>query len=139
VNKDQFHLKLLKFFHYIVAGLSCAFASLFSIHAYIGWLTMHGRGPFHDAFTNFPSSNFGVMFFILGIVAVCLGWLFGGAIAYAGYSIGRRKHHMFCLVVAGLLCAMCNPFSTALGVFAFIVLLRPSVKELFQPPAPQVD
>jgi hypothetical protein len=131
MNNDEQHLKLLAIFHYILAGLSCLFSSVFLIHAYIGWSEMHGTGVFHEAAKNPPPPGFGIMFFILGIGAVFCGWLFGAAIAYAGYSIGRREHHLYCLIVAGLMCAMCNPFGTVLGVFTFVVLLRPSVKELF--------
>ena len=72
------------------------------------------------------------MFFIFGTIAVLCGWLFGAAIAYAGHSIGKRKHYLFILIIAGLMCAMCNPFGTVLGVFTFVVLLRPSVKERFE-------
>jgi hypothetical protein len=49
----------------------------------------------------------------------------------AGRSLARRKRYLFCLIVAGTMCVMCNPLGTVLGVFTIVVLLRPSVKELF--------
>jgi hypothetical protein len=38
---------------------------------------------------------------------------------------------MFCLVTAGLACLF-QPVGLVLGVFTFLVLLRPSVKILFE-------
>ena len=63
-------------------------------------------------------------FIVLGLsVATC--------VAFAGRFLARRKHYLFCLVVAGVTAVMCIPFGTILGVFTIIVLMRPSVKEAF--------
>jgi len=35
------------------------------------------------------------------------------------------------MVVAGSICLVCNPLGTVLGVFTIIVLMRPSVRQLF--------
>lgn len=51
---------------------------------------------------------------------------------FAGRSLSRRRHYVFCLVAAGLAC-LSFPLGTALGVFTFMVLQRPSVKALFGP------
>jgi len=92
---------------------------------------IHGSGPFHTPAKNGPPPEFGYIFMVMGGLAVVFGWLFGAAIAFSARSIRKRKHHMFSLIIAGVMCVMCNPFGTALGVFTFIVLLRPSVKELY--------
>ena len=42
----------------------------------------------------------------------------------------RRRDGNEALIVAGLECMM-MPFGTVLGVFTIIVLLRPSVRQLF--------
>lgn len=64
-------------------------------------------------------------------------WLYGGLIMYAGRCIGKRKGHTFILVMA-VLNFFQVPLGLVLGIFTFIVLLRPSVKSLFtrQPVAP---
>lgn len=63
-------------------------------------------------------------FIVLGLtVATC--------VALAGRFLARRKHYLFCLIVAGVTAAMCMPFGTMLGVFSIIVLVRPAVKEAF--------
>ena len=49
----------------------------------------------------------------------------------AGWWLAKRKHYWFCFVVACLACAF-SPLGTVLGVFTIIVLLRPSVKALFE-------
>src|SRR5438034_237975 len=46
-----------------------------------------------------------------------------------------RRGYLFCLVMAGIACLF-QPFGMILGVFTFIVLLRPSVKTLFGRAAP---
>jgi uncharacterized membrane protein HdeD (DUF308 family) len=84
MNNDDQHLKLLKIFKYILAGLSCFFSSFFLFHVYIGWSQLHGNGIFHEPAKNPPPPEFGWMFFIIGIIAVLCGWLFGAAIAYSG-------------------------------------------------------
>lgn len=55
--------------------------------------------------------------------------LFAGAWMLLGWSL------VVCMVIAGIASATCMPFGTVLGVFTVIVLVRPSVKELFRAPA----
>ena len=57
-------------------------------------------------------------------------WILAFLIFLGGRSLRRRDRYMFCLVVAGISC-MLMPFGTALGVFTILVLLRPSVKQIF--------
>jgi hypothetical protein len=47
--------------------------------------------------------------------------------------LSQRRSRTLCLVVAGLSC-FGVPFGTALGVFTFLVLLRPSVARMFDTP-----
>lgn len=44
--------------------------------------------------------------------------------------LSRRRHHVFCLVIAGIECLV-MPFGTVLGVFTIIVLTKESVREMF--------
>ena len=48
----------------------------------------------------------------------------------AGRFLAARRRHLFCIVIAGIAC-MFMPMGTVLGIFTIIVLMRPSVKELF--------
>ena len=67
-------------------------------------------------------------------MAIVVGWVYAALTAYAGRCIVQRKHLVFVLVVSGLNCVAMNPITTTLGVFTFIVLLRPTVMQLFGNP-----
>jgi hypothetical protein len=71
------------------------------------------------------------MLMAVGAGAVLVGWGFAACLVLAGRSLRDRRRYLFCLVMAGLMCVLCNPLGTILGVFTIIVLVRPSVKELF--------
>jgi hypothetical protein len=130
---DVQHLKLLSIFHYIVAGLTAAFSSMFLIHAGLGLTMLMRPGSFDGK--NRPDPFAGWLFFAMGCAAVAFGWTLAAGIGLGGRFLAKRKHHTFCLVMAGIEAGMCSPFGTVLGVFTIIVLLRPSVKELFNPSA----
>ena len=49
----------------------------------------------------------------------------------AAMFLRQRKHRMFTMVVAGLICLQ-FPFGTILGVFTFVVLMRESVRESYE-------
>lgn len=66
-----------------------------------------------------------------------LGWTTGALVIVSGRSIKRRRRRVFSLIVAGLSCLF-FPFGTALGVFTFIVLLRPSVERLYRAVPPEL-
>ncbi len=48
----------------------------------------------------------------------------------SGLSIHARRHRVFSLVVAAINCIQI-PFGTVLGVFTIVVLMRDSVRELY--------
>jgi hypothetical protein len=73
---------------------------------------------------------FGYLFIGLGSCAVLLGWTVGALTIFAGRCIATHRRRVFSLVMAGINCAS-FPLGTLLGVFTFVVLLRPSVKELY--------
>ena len=129
MDQDLEHLRLLSIFHYVVAAFS-GLCSLFPlIHLGIGIAMLTGRFP--DGQRPDPSLGFVAWIFILfaGAVIVC-GLTFAFCLFLAGRYLANQRHYTFCLVMAGLAC-MFMPFGTVLGVFTIIVLIRPSVKELF--------
>ena len=130
INQDQEHLRLLAIFHYVVAGLTTLFACLPLIHLVVGILAIVTPESMTDKSGNVPPPFFGWMFAIIGGMMIFLGWAFAISLFCAGRFLARRKHYLFCFVIACLNCLFV-PLGTALGVFAIIVLLRPSVKELF--------
>lgn len=73
----------------------------------------------------------GWMFFAIG-VAMSLGFLVMAFLNFfAGRCMSARRKRIFILILSGLN-TMAFPFGTAIGVFTFIVLLRPSVEALFE-------
>ena len=140
VDQDLEHLRLLSIFHYVVGGVLAFFSCFFLVHVTVGLMmimspqTMTGPGgpP--------PAPFFGWLFLILGGSLIVFGWSLATCFLIAGRCLARRRHYLFCMITAGLGC-LWIPFGTVLGVFTFIVLLRPGVKELFSHarPSPSKD
>jgi hypothetical protein len=130
MNKDLQHLKILSIFHYILGGLIAAGSSVFIFHFAVG-VTMI-LSPASMGAAPSPPPIMGWLFAFLGGAAVLFGWGIGIGLIVAGRFLNRRRHHLFCMVTAGIVAALFHPLGTALGVFTIIVLLRPSVKRLFE-------
>ena len=134
MNQDESHLSLLSLLHYVLAALSALFSSFFLIHVAWGISIWRGVSLFPSPPHGGPPVPFGIMMTFMGGAAVLGGWLFAACLIVAGRSLAARRRYLFCLVVAGAACVLCNPLGMGLGVFTFIVLLRPSVKERFGVP-----
>jgi len=67
----------------------------------------------------------------MGCAINLFGWAMAICLAVAGRKLKQRRNYVFCLAAAGIACLF-QPVGVILGVFTFIVLLRPSVKELFR-------
>jgi hypothetical protein len=134
--KDEEQLNNLALGHTVVSAIIALFACMPLIHLSIGIAiivspeSMAGSGK-----NGAPPAFLGWLFAIMGAVFALAGWTLAGFVFAAGRSIKRRRRHLFCLIVAGVSCLF-MPFGTALGVCSFIVLNRPSVKALFEPPKP---
>ena len=73
---------------------------------------------------------FGWIFIIGASVMIVMMWTIAIAILVAGRKLARHTGYRYCLVIAGIECLF-MPIGTVLGVFTIIVLMRPSVKDLF--------
>ena len=130
-NQDEQHLHILSIFHYVVGGLTALFACFPVFHLAMGISMLTGGfGPMPPDET-FPFQLFGLMFVLIPAAIILLGWALAAAIIVAGYFLSKRRNYTFCLVVAGIACIF-MPFGTVLGIFTIIVLVRPSVKALFE-------
>jgi len=123
MNQDKRYLKLLSVFHYVVGGLVAFFACIPFIHLSLGIAMLVGAIDGAPAFA-------GVLLAMIGMIGILMGWTLAVCIIIAGRCLAKRKHYMFCLVMAAITCTF-MPFGTVLGVLTIIVLMRPSVKELF--------
>lgn len=132
MNQDLEHLRLLSVFHYVVAGLVALFACFPLIHFVVG--AGLATGAFDDSGGEARLLGVGIMVFA-GCFILC-GWAMAAAILVAGRKLAAHTSYTYCLVVAGVEC-MIMPFGTVLGVFTIIVLLRESVKRLFEGARPE--
>jgi hypothetical protein len=128
MSKDEEHIRLLSIFHYIVGGIAALFALFPIIHLIMGIAMI--LGCFDDKSGEGPPAFMGYMFITMSLAFMFAGWVFAILLIVAGRFLSKRKHYMFCLITAAIGCIF-MPFGTVLGVFTIIVLMQPSVKELF--------
>jgi hypothetical protein len=129
MNQDLQHLQLLSIFHYVLGGLSGLCACFPLIHLTMGVLMVSGAFPVPKQGKAIPEA-FGWFFILFASGAILVGWTFAICLIVAGRMLQQQRGYQFCLVVAAIACVF-MPLGTVLGVFTLIVLLRPSVKELF--------
>jgi hypothetical protein len=128
---DADHLNLLAIFHFIGAGLALLgilfllahFAMMHALFANPKMWENQKQGP--------PPAEFFAIFkwfYLAGAI-----WFIGSGIlnVVSGLCLRARKHRTFSIVVAGINCVH-MPLGTVLGVFAIIVLMRDSVRELYE-------
>jgi len=127
---DQEHINLLSIFHYVVGGVVALF-SLFPIfHLAMGLFILFAPESMDSG--NEPVTALVAWVFIGTAVSIIIfGLIFASLIIATGRCLAKRKHYTFCMVIAGLECLF-FPFGTVLGIFTIIVLMRESVKPLFQ-------
>jgi len=139
-KEDADHLQLLAIFHFIGAGLAmigilfiCAHYMMF--HAFIAnpqmWIPQQNQ---RQAFPQpFPPQQFFMMFRVLYVIFAL--WFVGSGVLnlISGFCIIARKHRTFSIVVAAINC-LHIPLGTVLGVFTIIVLMRDSVREVYDVP-----
>ncbi|MCA9080593.1 MAG: hypothetical protein KDA58_08535 [Planctomycetaceae bacterium] len=133
VDADQ--LNLLSVFHFVAAGLS-VLGILFLILHYMMFQTMMnnprmwkppGGGPGPEM----PPQEF-LNLFVWFYVAMGFMFVIQGLLNVAsGMFLRSRTNRAFSLVVAGINCLQV-PLGTILGVFTIIVLMRGSVRDLYE-------
>jgi len=128
MNKDLEHLKWLSIGFYVYAGLTALFACFPFIHLAIGIAIVTGQ---LDEGKNPPPAAFGWLFVGAASIFIVIGWAIAICSFLAGKYIKQQKHYTFIFVMAAVAC-MFAPLGTVLGVFTIIVLLRDSVKALFE-------
>ena len=80
---------------------------------------------------NAPPPFFGWFFIIFALVFILFWYALSACSFYAGKFLKERRNYTFCFVMSCINCAF-MPFGTIVGVFGLVVLLRDSVKNLFQ-------
>jgi hypothetical protein len=131
--RDEEHLRILSILHYVMGGLAMLGGLFPLLYVFFGALMVSGAmGPPNSS--NGPPAALGWALMVIGGGISLLILAFAVCLLYSGYCLYTHKHYMFSFVMACLVC-LSVPLGTALGVFTIIVLVRPSVKELFEQPA----
>lgn len=129
MNQDEYHLKLLSVFHYVVGALLGLFSLFPVFHLIFGLFFIFAPEKF--AGNQSPPPPFlGWFFVIFALVFITIGVSLALCVLASGRFLAQRKHHLFCLIVGGIECLF-MPLGTVLGVFTLIVLMREPVKLLF--------
>ena len=128
---DVEQLKLLAIFHFVLAGMAIFGLGFLFLH----YTIMHQAFSHPGMWKNQRQSEMQAEEFFAAFK--WFYFFFGGLLVLggignllSGFFIRQRKHRIFSLIVAGLNCFHL-PMGIALGVFTFVVLLRDSVRELY--------
>ena len=128
-NQDTDHLRLLSIFHYVVAGFLALFSMFPFLHLAMGIAMV--TGAFDKVGNGNPPPAFlGWILIAFAACAILCGMALAVCVAIAGRRLADCRGYTYCLVVAGIECIF-MPLGTVLGVFTIVVLMRPTVKQLF--------
>ena len=134
---DADHLRLLEIGFYISA-LMTGFRFLWFLFMAFFFAIVGLSAALAKAPTNHPPSGgpppaiFFVVFAGVFAIVIFLTLVFAGLELYAGVCFRNRRHPIFVQIIAAFYC-LSIPWGTALGVFTFVVMNRPSVRILFKP------
>ena len=128
--RDEEHVKLLGIFYCISGGLTALFGLFPLIYVFLGAM-LAIMPEIDDAEGQAAARLMGAMFTTMGFGFFLVAQAFAGLKIFAGLSLLRRRRRIACLVIAGIAC-LGIPYSTILGVFTFVVLLRDSTRALFE-------
>lgn len=149
-GQDAEHLNLLSIFYYVMAGLTALGGLAFVFQIFMGLMiatsTVAPGATITVSPNTFPGApvtppppplgpptSFGWIFVAIGVAGLLIVEAVAAMTFLAGRNLAKRKKKTLIQVVAALLC-LNIPLGTALGVFTFIVLGRPSVAALFEEP-----
>ena len=126
MKENEQYLRILSLGHYVLAGVVGLFSLIWLLYVYFGQAMMSGQFEGEPA----PPAV-GIFMTAFGVAMLVLGAGFAVALIVAGQMLEARRRFTYCLVIAGIACALA-PFGTVLGVFTILVLMRPEVKALFE-------
>ena len=125
---DEEHLRLLRIAYFIAAAWNLFW--IFFPMIYVGMGLFLAFMPQHPGD---PSARFvGSIFALIGCCIVLVMATLTILKLLTARALGQRRSRVLCLITAGISC-IAIPYGTALGVATILVLMRPSVVELFAP------
>ena len=130
MTQDEDHLRLLSLFHYVVGGLAALFALFPVFHMLFGLFLVLAPDKFGNK-GDAPPAFVGWFLMAFAACFMIAGWTFATLVILTGRFLAHRKYYTFCIVMAAVECLF-MPFGTVLAVFTLVVLLRESVKRMFE-------
>ena len=127
---DEEQLRLLPVLYWVQGGLMALYSPFALIYVVLGVTFM--QIPATDS--SGPPPAFGWFFAGIGGFAFLMIAAIATLTILTGFWIRKRRHRVACLVIAAISC-LAIPYGTMIGVFTFLVLLRPSVAMLFDAPS----
>lgn len=135
-NIDVDHLNLLSIFYFVAGGLSILGTLLLLVDFAVIQTVLSNPSIWEHQKQPPPPPMVFAMFHLFVWFYLVMGlFLMVAAILniLSGIFLRARKHRTFSFVVAGINCLQI-PLGTVLGVFTIVVLLRESVRELYETP-----
>lgn len=126
MNEDSKHLKWLSIGFYVHGVVFSLFVGLMFVYLYFGVAIVSGN---HELEENTPIAV-GWLFIGLALIFILFGSILTICTFLAGKYLKQQTNYVFCFIIAAFNCAI-SPVGLILGVFTIIVLLRGSVKALF--------
>jgi hypothetical protein len=124
MTQDEQHLNLISILHFVFAGLQVLISG-----SIICILMLYGATNKDDAP---PILSGGFLIFAV-LVVILESLALTGLMVASGLKLRRRTSRTFCLAAAGIEC-LWTPFGTVLGILTIVLLMKDSVKALFEGP-----
>ncbi len=135
------HLRTLSICHYVYAALATCFSCLggfyIAMGAFFGEIMKAAPKQNGSAPPPEVADMFTFMFTGIGAAIVVAALTVAVLCVLSGRGMMLRRRRTLSLVVAGILC-LTGPLGIALGVFTFIVLLKPETERLYAEAPPAV-
>lgn len=126
-NPDEGSLRLLSIFFYILACMSGLAGCIVMSFALLGIAVMAGAV---EGLPREIAMFLGLILVVLESIIAIIVWGLGLLETLTARSFATRSRYRFCCVMACL--ELLNvPFGTAVGIFAIVILSRPSVRALY--------
>lgn len=129
-QKDAEHLQLLSVFHFVIGALAFLGVGFLALHYWFTRMIFTRPEMFDGKGGHAPPKEFFEIFQWFYVFMALIFILAAVANILSGLYLRQKKNRTFSLVIAGLNCLQ-MPFGTVLGVFTLIVLMRPSVRQLY--------
>lgn len=133
MDADRDQLLILSVFHYILAAFVVMVSLVPSIMLFVAMQTADPEQVDSAAGGGAPAASTGAMF-ALASLALVGGVLLASLLVAAARCLVATRRRRLCLTAA-ILVSFFPPFGTVVGLATLVVLMRPSVQELFAQPA----